>query len=82
MSFSLNIIFCIIDVCYPSLEGFGAHINFRHKPHMRNLLKASKMATPAKVTKPEGKNNHEAADEQAGNDIGNSRANLQYTVRV
>ncbi|VDI79023.1 protein SET-like isoform X1 [Mytilus galloprovincialis] len=32
---------------------------------MRNLLKASKMATPAKVTKPEGKNNHEAADEQA-----------------
>jgi hypothetical protein len=24
------------------------------------------MATPAKVTKPEGKNNHEAADDQAG----------------
>ena len=24
------------------------------------------MATPAKVSKPEGKNNHDAADEQAG----------------
>ena len=44
---------------------------------MRNLSfcieTPENMATPAKVSKPEGKNNHENADEQAGERILNIR---------
>lgn len=36
------------------------------------------MATPAKVSKPEGKNNHDNADEQAGEIIMNMRVFHTY----